>query len=68
MHKSFQPFSIVVARSRKGGIGLKGGFPWPHIKQDLAHFGRVTRCTNLALTTSELAQQMSFYQTANLFN
>ena len=67
MDKSFKPFSIVVARSRKGAIGLNGGFPWPHIKKDLAHFSRVTKCTNLALTTSELAEQMSFYQTSNLF-
>jgi dihydrofolate reductase len=67
MDKSFKPFTIVVARSRKGGIGLNGGFPWPHIKKDLAHFGKVTRCTNLALTTSELAEKMSFYQTAHLF-
>jgi dihydrofolate reductase len=37
-----RPFSLVVAMSRNRGIGLKGGFPWPFIKKDLAHFTRVT--------------------------
>lgn len=56
-----KPFSLVVAASRKGGIGLKGGFPWPLIKKDLAHFSRVTKCTNLALSSHELAAQHAFF-------
>jgi len=57
MDHSFKlkPFSLVVAASRKGGIGLKGGFPWPTIKKDLSHFQKVTKCTNLALTPNEIA-------------
>jgi hypothetical protein len=63
MDTSFKikPFSLVVAACRKGGIGLKGGFPWPMIKKDLAHFSRVTKCTNLSLDSAEIAKQFAFY-------
>lgn len=60
-------FSLVVAHSRKGGIGLNGGFPWPQIKKDLAHFSRVTKCTNLALSPQEIAEKFSLYHSADLF-
>ncbi len=62
-----KPFSLVVAACRKGGIGLKGGFPWPMIKKDLAHFARVTKCTNLSLDPAEIAKQLAFYQSADIF-
>jgi dihydrofolate reductase len=65
------PFSVIVAASKNGGIGLKSngsGFPWPLIKKDLAHFARVTKCTNLALTPSEVAAQTGFYHAQDIFN
>ena len=35
-------FSIVVAATRMGGIGYKGGMPWPRLPRDLAFFKRLT--------------------------
>jgi dihydrofolate reductase len=67
MEKKLKPFSLVVATAKNGGIGLEGGFPWPFIKKDLAHFARVTKCTNLALTSSELAAQTAIYHAADIF-
>jgi len=37
-----KPMSLIVAYSRNKAIGLQGGFPWPNIKKDLAHFSQVT--------------------------
>lgn len=57
MNKMIKPFSVIVAHSRKGGIGLKGELPWPHLKKDFAHFKRVTTCESLSLTALELAKK-----------
>ena len=63
-----RPFSLVVAMSRNRGIGWKGGFPWPLIKKDLAHFTRVTKCTRLAMSAREIAAKNVFYQSEELFS
>jgi dihydrofolate reductase len=34
--------NIVVAITGNGGIGLKGGLPWPHLKTDMALFSKRT--------------------------
>lgn len=36
-----QPYSIVVAQTKRGGIGYKGGIPW-HLPEDLRFFKRLT--------------------------
>ena len=35
-------FKLIVAMCAEGGIGYKGGLPWPHCKADMAHFARRT--------------------------
>lgn len=35
-------FDIVVAVCQKYGIGYLGQLPWPHIKEDLKHFYKIT--------------------------
>lgn len=34
--------NIAVAITENGGIGLKGGLPWPHLKADMALFSKRT--------------------------
>lgn len=34
--------NVVVAITGNGGIGLKGGLPWPHLKDDMALFSKRT--------------------------
>ena len=34
--------NIAVAITGNGGIGLKGGLPWPHLKADMALFSKRT--------------------------
>ena len=34
--------NVAVAISGSGGIGLKGGLPWPHLKADMALFSKRT--------------------------
>jgi len=34
--------NVAVAISGNGGIGLKGGLPWPHLKTDMALFSKRT--------------------------
>jgi dihydrofolate reductase len=34
--------NIAVAITENGGIGLKGGLPWPHLKTDMALFSKRT--------------------------
>ena len=34
--------NIAVAITGNGGIGLKGGLPWPHLKTDMALFSKRT--------------------------
>ena len=31
-------FKLIAAMCSGGGIGYKGGLPWPHCKADMAHF------------------------------
>jgi hypothetical protein len=61
MNKMIKPFSVIVAHSRNGGIGLKGELPWPHLKKDFAHFKRVTTCESLSLTALELAKKQTMF-------
>jgi len=35
-------FKLIVAMCPNGGIGYKGGLPWPHNKADMAHFAKRT--------------------------
>lgn len=35
-------FSIVVASTQQGGIGLNGNLPWPNLKNDMLHFKTIT--------------------------
>jgi dihydrofolate reductase len=64
-----KPFSIIVAQTRKNGaIGLKGGFPWPALKKDLAHFARVTKCPSLSLTAAELNKEKALYHSSEIFD
>jgi dihydrofolate reductase len=35
-------FKIIAAMCSNGGIGYKGGLPWPHCKDDMAHFAKRT--------------------------
>ena len=35
-------FKLIVAMCPNGGIGYKGGLPWPHNKTDMAHFAKRT--------------------------
>lgn len=35
-------FKLIVAMCSDGGIGYKGGLPWPHNKADMAHFAKRT--------------------------
>ncbi len=35
-------FKLIVAMCPNGGIGYKGGLPWPHCKADMAHFAKRT--------------------------
>jgi hypothetical protein len=57
-----KPFSIIVASCRKNrGLGFKGGFPWPMLKQDLSHFARVTKCKNLSSDPAELAKKSCLF-------
>ena len=37
--------NIAVAMTGNGGIGLKGGLPWPHLKGDMALFSKRTTGT-----------------------
>ena len=34
--------NVAVAITGNGGIGLKGGLPWPHLKSDMALFSKRT--------------------------
>jgi len=34
--------NVAVAITGNGGIGLKGGLPWPHLKNDMALFSKRT--------------------------
>jgi dihydrofolate reductase len=34
--------NVAVAITGNGGIGLKGGLPWPHLKDDMALFSKRT--------------------------
>ena len=36
-----KPFSLIVACTHNGGIGMNNGIPW-HVPQDMKHFYRVT--------------------------
>lgn len=38
-------FSLVVASTQKGGIGLNGNLPWKKIPGDMAFFRKVTSTT-----------------------
>ncbi len=40
-----RPFSVVVAQTRKRGIGLKGGLPWPRLSADMSRFVALTKTT-----------------------
>ena len=35
-------FKLIAAVCSDGGMGYKGGLPWPHCKADMAHFARRT--------------------------
>ena len=35
-------FKLIAAMCPNGGIGYKGGLPWPHNKADMAHFAKRT--------------------------
>jgi dihydrofolate reductase len=35
-------FKLIAAMCSNGGIGYKGGLPWPHCKADMAHFAQRT--------------------------
>jgi len=35
-------FKLIAAMCANGGIGYKGGLPWPHNKADMAHFAKRT--------------------------
>lgn len=35
-------FSIIVAATRKRGIGIRGQLPWPNLKEDMLHFKKLT--------------------------
>jgi dihydrofolate reductase len=35
-------FKLIAAVCSDGGIGYKGGLPWPHCKADMAHFAKRT--------------------------
>jgi dihydrofolate reductase len=35
-------FKLIAAMCSNGGIGYKGGLPWPHCKSDMAHFAQRT--------------------------
>jgi len=35
-------FNLIAAMCANGGIGYKGGLPWPHNKADMAHFAKRT--------------------------
>jgi dihydrofolate reductase len=37
--------NVAVAITGNGGIGLKGGLPWPHLKDDMALFSKRTTGT-----------------------
>ena len=39
----FVEYSIIVAQTQRGGIGIDGSLPWgKHLHQDLKHFRRIT--------------------------
>jgi len=40
-HVTMRGFSVIVATTPKGGIGLNGGLPWK-LPGDLAHFKKIT--------------------------
>ena len=39
---STKNFSLVVAATQKGGIGLKNDLPWPKLKGDMSFFRDLT--------------------------
>ena len=41
-HKMSLGFKLIAAMCSNGGIGYKGGLPWPHCKADMAHFAKRT--------------------------
>ena len=42
-HPKMKSFSLIVAvGSKNGGIGLKGGLPWPYLPKEMKHFVHVT--------------------------
>jgi dihydrofolate reductase len=44
MTTTTKPFSLIVACTQNGGIGMNNGIPW-HVPQDMKHFYRVTTGT-----------------------
>jgi len=64
-------FKIIAAMCSNGGIGHKGGLPWPHCKADMAHFAnRTTGAGNNAVvmgrTTWDSIPRQPLRRRANL--
>ncbi|KAI9841058.1 MAG: dihydrofolate reductase [Sclerophora amabilis] len=43
MARSPISLTLILAATRKMGIGLDGGLPWPSLKSEMAYFARVTK-------------------------
>jgi dihydrofolate reductase len=49
--KNLKKVSLIVAQDQNGGIGNKGGLPWPYLSKDMKHFAQMTSSTEpLALS------------------
>ncbi len=41
--KIIKPINLILASTRKMGIGYKNDIPWPFLKQDMIHFNKTTK-------------------------
>jgi len=57
-------FSMVVATTRKNGIGYKGKLPWKSIPRDMEHYKRIINWK----TTTRYANPFSYLYQANIPN
>ena len=37
-----KPINLIFAATTKNGIGFKNQLPWPHLKEDMKFFNKVT--------------------------
>ncbi|QIX00414.1 hypothetical protein AMS68_005931 [Peltaster fructicola] len=54
MSLSNVPITLIVAATKKNGIGKNGGLPWPMLKKEMAYFARVTKRVPLPTNTGSL--------------